>query len=141
VEQLSELYNQKKLKLQKILDLTLQQAETIKNQDIDKLTQLLNARQLVMDEVDQTDRQINLAQEQLSEPFANKEQPAALQAEINHLLKQIIAQDEENKANLDREFMNVKQKLKDLTGSKAMRQAYGPAQQPQRFGYFIDKKK
>jgi len=141
---LTELYSKKKLKLQKLLDLTLQQSEVIKQLDMDGLTELLSKRQSLMDEIDRTDREIDRAKGQLPAPFADRSRVPLLmelQAEINELLKTIITHDDENNAALKHAFADVKQKLSNLKDGKTIRQAYAPMKQPQNFGYFIDKKK
>ncbi|GAB6158034.1 hypothetical protein JCM39194_12340 [Desulfotomaculum varum] len=132
----AELYDQKKQRFAQILAITRQLTEILEQDETDGLAELLAARQRLMDEVDRLDRRISL----LAGASANPA-PAETTTHIKNMLQQIIELDEANKARLVRELTGVKQKLKELSGSKAMRQAYGVAPSPHSCGYFIDKKK
>ncbi|CCO09155.1 flagellar protein FliT [Desulforamulus hydrothermalis] len=132
----AELYNQKKQRLEQILALTRQLAVVLEQDEPDQLAELLAARQRLMDQVDRLDRDISLLAGVSGNPL-----PAETPAHINSLLQQIIELDEANKTRLVRELTVVRQKLKELSGGKAVRQAYGMAPVPGSCGCFIDKKK
>lgn len=139
MEQLEHLYTIKKEKIEKILKLTTQQKLAIESQDVEQLHNLLAERQTVMDEVDGLNGEIGrLEKSGLSSAMA--ESIRILKREIDTLWQQIAVLDEQNKAALNRQFLEVKRKIIGLKNSKTVQQAYFPNRQ-QNFGYFVDNKK
>lgn len=136
-------YQQKKLVLGQILDLTVKNGELIQEGLFEDLEVLLDQRQVLIEEINKLDQIIEEAKASDISNLVNSLHTAdasVLLKEINSLLLELNKKETQNKANLEQELRSLKQKMLESNTNKWAQKAY--ASNPgQDAGYFIDNKK
>lgn len=115
----------KKQLLEQLLALVKEQGIALSNEDMERFEELMNQKQVIMNEMDVLHR-------------AHPE----LQAEKHEdLLRVLIACDQENRQEFDRQFAQVKGKLSKMRNEQRVSQVYSnPYDISQEEGVFFDKK-
>lgn len=139
-EKLIALLLNKKEKMKEILKLTQEQNLLIEKNDYTAFLKSLEERQKIMSKIDILDQEVESERNRLGDIIDKKNYSEAI-LEIKMLLQQIIALDNGNNARLNVDLNQVKLKVKELQGNKAIHKAYAPFSPQQRYGFFIDKKK
>ena len=128
---LKECWLQKKEKLQKIYDLTVQQGRCIQEKAMEELHGLLAERQALMAEIDAIDKEFQVI-------GSADNRTANDVGEFQDLLMHIIKLDEQNRNHLNQEFSSLKRRVADIRAGKRARNSYYPSRSANA-GYFIDR--
>ena len=111
--------------LEKLLELTKRQEQSIMQSEIDEVINLLEEKQRVMDEIDEL----------------NKREHKELSDEDKAILASIQELDEKNRKQFNLELENTKEELRKMRQFKQRDDYYtNPYSQTQEEGLFIDKK-
>lgn len=111
--------------LEKLLELTKRQEQSIMQSEIDEAINLLEEKQRVMDEIDEL----------------NKREHKELSDEEKAILASIQELDEKNRKQFNLELENTKEELRKMRQFKQRDDYYtNPYSQTQEEGLFIDKK-
>lgn len=117
--------NEKHTLLQQLLELTKQQEQALKEENIEEFETLMNSRQAIMNAVDA----LHIANPMLKE---QKEE---------ELLKELMALDNKNRAEFDKQLETIKSKLREIREQKKRDNFYNnPYTRATEEGVFFDKR-
>ncbi len=113
-----ELYRQ-------ILEISIKQSEALKEQDVEKLEQLIREKQIIIDKID----------------AINKERYIEPDDEEMEILKKAKEISDQNDKEFMRQYEEAKEKVKEIRNNKRVETAYGhPYNQAMEEGIFFDKR-
>lgn len=111
--------------LLRILEITKLQTSALKEEDIEKWSELLSERQKYIDQVE----------------LLNKENGKANTLEEEKLLREIIEIDKTNREEFDKQYEEVQKKLRQIRSQKRVGNVYSnPYDVSQEEGIFFDKR-
>lgn len=113
-----ELYKQ-------ILGISIKQSEALKENDMEKLEQLIREKQIIIDKIDEI----------------NKTQYTELDEEEREILKKAKEVNDQNDKEFIRQYEEAKEKVRDIRSNKKRDQAYSnPYSLSSEEGVFFDKR-
>jgi len=152
-KEILDIISKKRDYLNQMLIITNEQTEAIESEQDKKLGQLIDQKQILINSIDVLDK-VFLEKMEIIKKYYNvsslediKENTDELKLmqngvlEINEIIKKIFSKEKENSVKLNKEFDDIKDKLKEISGSKKAASAYGRHDAQNSGGVFFDNKK
>jgi transcriptional regulator with PAS, ATPase and Fis domain len=152
-DELLAILKRKNEYLDQIDKITEAQGSSIENKDDEQLGHLIDKKQEFIDSIDKLDKvfldDINVIKSQynvdsLDQIGNNIPQIMYIKDEINQIQKiinKIFSKEQENSVKLKKEYDDIKGKLKEISDSKKVLNAYSGYKMPTNGGSFFDNKK
>lgn len=151
IDEMSCVLTNKKNKMQEILELTKLQKDAIENKNDEKLSELIDKKQLAINQIDALDMKFNSlfnevkkdlgvsSLEEIKDKQEFKEVKIYVE-EIIRLINEIISIEKENSVKIREEYDDIKDKIRQINDVKKATNAYEGMSKTMD-GVFIDKKK
>ena len=153
IERLLEITNGKYAYLQEMLKLTTEQANVVDGEHMERLEEILDSKQKIIEKVDKLDDEFevyfhrlktengikSLEELNVSDVKGLKELKASV-SNVMGILKEMSELDKSNNSKAKEVMENIRNELKNISAAKKVNNAYGSTP-VQTESYFIDKKK